>query len=105
MKENMISKIIKCIGIVTIALGSLAFLIIGANAENGGIVIGGIVGSFISGVMFIGFAEVINLLQQSVDKQNNILNKIKTEPQTTVEPKKDEPRTVLQDIESNLPNI
>lgn len=105
MQENIISKILAGIGIGTIGLGILAFLIIGTEAKSIAIFIGGIVGSFILGMMFIGFSEIIGLLQQNVDKQSKIIEKMNEKPKVVKEILKEETKTVLQDIESNLPKI
>ena len=105
MQENVIAKVLKGIGIGTIVIGVLAFIVIGSEAESIAIVIGGIVGSAISGMMFIGFSEIIDLLQQNVDKQSKIIEKLDEKPKVVKEIIKEEPKTVLQDIESNLPII
>ncbi len=62
--ENIILKILNVIGIATIAVGIICSLILGISADEITITIGGIIGSSISGMFFIGFSEVINLLQQ-----------------------------------------
>ncbi len=77
MKDNIISKIIKYIGIGIIVLGSISFLIAGIGAKNIVMVISGIAGSFISGMIFLGFSEIIKLLQQNVDKQKEPLDEEK----------------------------
>ena len=105
MSENIVAKVLKGIGICTIAIGALTFLIIGSEAESVVLVIGGIVGSVISGMTFIGFSEIIDLLQQNVDNQNKMIEKIDEKPKVVKEIIKEETKTVLQDIESNLPNI
>lgn len=69
MEENMISKILKYIGIGTIIIGVIASFIVGNSADEISITIGGIIGSVISSIIFIGFSEIINLLQQNVDNQ------------------------------------
>lgn len=105
-ETNIISKILKGIGIATTAIGALAALIVGANAENMAIVVGGIVGSVISGMIFIGFSEVINLLQQNVDNQATIIKSLKEKPTTVIkEVAPTAPVSELQDIETNLPKI
>lgn len=82
MADNMISKILKYIGIGTIIIGIIASFIVGNSAEEATITIEGIIGSVISGIIFIGFSEIINLLQQNVDNQEKIIRKLeeKTEP-------------------------
>ena len=63
----------------------------------------GAVASFISGICFIGFSEIISLLQKNINKQEEIIKSLKTNDIKTVV--KDSPKTTLQDIESNLPRI
>lgn len=82
MADNMISKILKYIGIGTIIIGIIASFIVGSSAEEASITIGGIIGSIISGMLFVGFSEIINLLQQNADNQEKIIRKLeeKTAP-------------------------
>lgn len=84
MADNMISKILKYIGIGTIIIGIIASFIVGSSAEEATITIGGIIGSVISGMLFVGFSEVINLLQQNVDNQEKIIRQFKEKPSTVV---------------------
>lgn len=76
MVDNMISKILKYIGIGTIIIGIIASFIVGNRVEDATITIGGIIGSVISGIIFIGFSEIINLLQQNADNQEKIIRKL-----------------------------
>lgn len=82
--ENTISKILKIIGIATIAVGILASLILSSSADEITIAIGGMIGSIISGMLFIGFSEVINLLQQNADNQEKIIRQLKEQPKTII---------------------
>lgn len=82
--ENTISKILKIIGIATIVIGIIASLILGNSADEISITIGGIVGSIISGMLFVGFSEVINLLQQNVDNQEKVLRFLKEQLKTII---------------------
>lgn len=83
--ENKIANILKSIGIITIFIGVVAGLIVGMTLsipEQGykyitephplrwvyGITL--IVSSFVSGMMFIGFGEIIRLLDR-IDKKTN----------------------------------
>lgn len=84
MADNMISKILKYIGIGTIIIGIIASFIVGNSAEESTITIGGIIGSVISGMLFVGFSEVINLLQQNVDNQEKVLKLLKEQPKTII---------------------
>ena len=102
MKKNGIAKILQIIGwaeivaafIITIAadvdeiLGMDFGLVIWASA-------------FITCMIFQGFAEIIDLLQQNSNKQSEILDYLKD--QAAKGPSA--PKTVIEDIESNLPQI
>lgn len=81
---NAISKILKIIGIATAVIGIIASLILGNSADEISITIGGIIGSIISGMLFVGFSEVINLLQQNVDNQEKVLKLLKEQPKATI---------------------
>lgn len=52
------------VGIGTIIVGVAVSLIIGGPINNIAIIIGGTIGSIISGIILIGFGEVISLLQK-----------------------------------------
>lgn len=72
--ENATGKVIRTIGQITIGLGAIASIIIWiavANAYNGalgfGAALGTLVGTFVSGMMFIGFSEIIFLLQENLN--------------------------------------
>lgn len=101
--ENKIGKTLHVIGIATIIVGIIGSLILSINLDSDfpiTLLVGGIA-SFISGMFFVGFGEIISLLQKNVDKQDSILNYIKNK--STDE--KIAPKTVLQDIEDNLPSM
>lgn len=75
--ENTTGKVIRTIGLITIGLGAIASIIIGiavADEYNGafgvGAALGTIVGTFVSGMMFIGFSEIIFLLQENLNANN-----------------------------------
>lgn len=74
MGNNTISKVLYFVVIGTIMVGVVASLIIGGPINNIAIIIGETIGSIISGIILIGFGEVISLLQQKVDNQNIIIN-------------------------------
>ena len=61
--------------------------------------------SWVSSFLLYGFGETIDLLQQNVDKQSTIINKLNEKPNIIKEVVKEEPKTMIQDIESNLPKI
>ena len=95
MSENGVAKALRIIGGITIVVGVLASLIMGAEVKNAGIVIGGIVGSVISGIMFFGFSEIIDLLQQNVDQQRKIIDKLDKQLEVVKDIAKEEPKTAL----------
>lgn len=102
MVENKVAKILRIIGIVEAVCGFIVGLYISAAGGDfgwAGIVV--MLSSFITCMLFIGFGEIINLLQKNVDKQDTILSYLNEKP---VE-EESAPKTVLQDIESNLPNM
>lgn len=101
---NKMAVILKSIGGIVIGFGCLAFLVIGSNIDNAAIIIGGIVGSVVSGISFIGFGEVVNLLQQNIDVQNQIIIKL-SENHPNIAEQNHTPSSVLQDIEANLPKM
>lgn len=102
MTENTIAKTLRIIGIVEVVCGIILGFIILANGDDFGWVgIAVMITSFITCMIFVGFAEIINLLQKNVDKQNALLAFLKEQPTTD----KVAPKSVLQDIESNLPEM
>ena len=101
MTENTTAKILKGIGIAEMIICFIGGVIIGSETTNELIPITIILSGIISGTMFIGFGEIINLLQQNANKQDNILQYLKDK---SVE-EKNASKTVLQDIEDNLPNM
>lgn len=64
MENNIISKVLYFVGIGTIMVGVVASLIIGGPINNIAIIIGKTIASIISGIILIGFGEVISLLQK-----------------------------------------
>ncbi len=76
MKENGVGKTLRIIGILVAVCGILVGAYLYATSENLLLIsIAVVIGSFISGMLFIGFAEVIFLLQDSVNVQEKILSK------------------------------
>lgn len=102
MKENGIAKTLQIIGWAEMVA---AFIInIAADVDeilgmDFGLVIW--VSAFITCMIFQGFAEIIDLLQQNSNKQSEILDYLKD--QAAKGPSA--PKTVIEDIESNLPNL
>lgn len=101
MKKNTTATVLKGIGIAVMILCVIGAIIVGSETSNELIPIVFIASGVISGVTFIGFGEIINLLQKNVDKQNEILGYMKNKKND----EKSAPKTVLQDIEDNLPNM
>lgn len=89
MTVNVTSKIIRIIGLISIIGGVISLLILGGiftikvgtyythEEYNWYIAIIGSVSSFVEGIIFLGFAEIINLLQANCDKQAEIIREIK----------------------------
>lgn len=75
--ENATGKVIRTIGQIIIGLGAIASIIIWIAVDyayNGafgfGAALGTFVGTFVSGMMFIGFSEIIFLLQENLNANN-----------------------------------
>lgn len=83
MTDNKISKALKILGSIMIAIGIISFIIlvvVDVKLMTAGIA--GMISGVISGIVFLGFSEVISLLQQNVDTQKKILSEIKKQPET-----------------------
>ncbi len=76
MIHNIYAIIIKIIGIVTIIVGLLTSLILGTAIDQIIISVAGSVSSFIVGVVFVGFGEIIELLQANYDTARQTQKKI-----------------------------
>ena len=77
--ENNTGKTLHGIGIATIIVGSISSLILSINIDIDFpviLIVGGLA-SFITGMCFIGFAEIISLLQANINKQDEIIKHIK----------------------------
>lgn len=99
--ENKISKTLNIIGIMTIAIGIFGSLILSIKLDSDVpiiFIVGGIA-SFVAGMFFIGLSEIISLIQKNVDKQNEILEYVKNKKTENA------PKSVIQDIEDNLPKL
>lgn len=105
MTENSVAKTIRTIGIIEGICGVIAgVIVLTAGDYFVAIGIGVAVTSFITCMLLVGFAEVITLLQKNVDKQEEIIKNLSTKPEIVSEQKTTH-KTILQDIESNLPRI
>lgn len=102
MKTNGVATVLKVIGWVIGLAGCLTgFIIFGLSSEVRVFGISFMIASFISCMLFIGFAEVISLLQANLVKQEDIY-KVLTSKERSNKSNVDD---VIQDIENNLPNI
>lgn len=100
MRENKIAMAIQIIGWGEIVSGALLGLILLCNKQPiYGIVL--IVAGIITGSLLLGFAEIIYLLEENVNKQKEMANYLNTD----VIKGKNEPTRMLQDIESSLPKM
>jgi uncharacterized membrane protein YkgB len=100
--ENGVAKTLRIIGVVEIICGIILGIII-ASVDEDFIFVGVIITivSFITCMMFVGFAEIIKLLQKNADKQDAILSFLREKPVK----ESSAPKSVIQDIESNLPEM
>lgn len=102
MKENGIAKALQIIGIIVVVCGViLGFITLTGGEEFSWLGIVEIIAGFITCMVFMGFAEIIDLLQKNSDKQDALLTFLKEEPEKNNTAQK----FVLQDIESNLPEM
>ena len=94
--ENKTSKKLKVIGVLTIIFGIIGSLICGAafpsityeysyyrgydiqETYNWGLVLICAISSFISGLCFIGFSEIIALLQKNVNHQQMMIGRLQS---------------------------
>ncbi len=105
MSENKVGKTLHIIGVATIIIGVIGSFILSVNLDTDFpiILIVGAISSFITGMCFVGFSEIIALLQNNANQQKEIISIIKSKPMDNAG--KNSPKTVLQEIESNLPQI
>ena len=79
--ENTVARVFKYIGYALTGVGALLSIIMGAVSESFSLAIGGIIGSIISGSVFIGLSEIIALLEKSVNNQKFIIDSLKEYPE------------------------
>ena len=72
MSKNGVAKILSRIGILIIVIGAFLFVFWGVMTRNIVFGIGAAIGIGITGIMLIGFAEIIDLLQECLKRQNEI---------------------------------
>ena len=75
--KNTKAMILQLIGIILIILGMSVSLIAGISMKNYLVSVGGAASSFIVGMMFVGFAEIINILHINTENQQKLYNAIK----------------------------
>lgn len=75
MKENRVAQALQVIGCAIIAIGALGSVFIAAE-WSGIIGFASFLGCVFQGVLFIGFAEVIDLLEKNVNNSAKIISKV-----------------------------
>lgn len=102
MKENGIAKTLQIIGWVEMFAALIVTIFIDTEdlfgVDHGRTIW---VSAFITCMIFQGFAEIIDLLYKNGKKQDTIIDLLKDRSAKD----NNTPRTVLQDIESNLPEM
>lgn len=73
MKENTVSKVIRGFGLFFIIAGILAAMIVGIAAESWTLLLVVLFCCVLSGIVLIGFAEIIRLLQLNVYKTEKLI--------------------------------
>lgn len=63
-KQNSVAKVLRIIGIAVMIGGFILATIEGPGESNGGMTLSALFSSFVTGMLFIGFSEVIALLQK-----------------------------------------
>lgn len=102
MKENRIAKTLQIIGWIEIFAALIVTIFVDTKEMFGvelGVAI--LVSAFITCMIFQGFAEMIDLLYKNGKKQDEIIQLLKDRSIKENNP----PKTILQDIESNLPKL
>ena len=72
MKKNTVASIINMAGVIEIIVGALAWFVMLCDGVAGSwiwLIVGAV-----SGMLFVGFAEIIDLLQGNLDKQDELLS-------------------------------
>ena len=104
--QNKIASILFGIGVATIGIGVIGSLFLGFTVTeyygfNFGVFLAGSVASLVSGMIHIGFAEIINLLQQSVEAQKEVA--LLTDVRNTTG--KNASTRIVDNIEAELPKL
>jgi len=74
--ENKVSRVLKVIAIVVFIIGFISGLVIWANATNFIVLIVMWASSFVAGMLFLGLAEIIKLLQEISPIQKEIVKEV-----------------------------
>lgn len=102
MNENSVAKFLRIVGIIEAVCGFLlAFILIADDGDLFPVGVAIIIVALVNCLIFVAFGEVISLLQKNVNKQDEVLNYLKAKALK----ENATPKTVLQDIESNLPEM
>ena len=104
--KNKIASILFGIGVATIGFGFIGSIYLGSEYSgfygfDFTLFVAGTVASLVSGMIHIGFAEIINLLQQSVDAQKDVA--LLTDVRNTAG--KGTSVRVVDNIEAELPKL
>lgn len=100
MESNSIGQALKYLGILEAICGAI-WAIFELSEGNGLIAVIIFLSSAITCLMFLGFSEIINLLQKNVGYQEMIFNQLQTNHLEL--PSK--AKNIVEDIEANLPEI
>ncbi len=107
MSENAVAKTLRVIGVVIVICGIiLGTIVMVENVFLLGLAI--MISSFITCMLFVGFGEIIELLQNIFEKQDRAIaaiNAIKLTAPAPVTQNKKPAKSELQDIEANLPTL
>ncbi len=96
MTDNIYAKIFRLFGFGIIVFGIIGSFIFGSIFEidipyssydeyNWTLAVAGAISSIIIGLIFVGFGEIVDLLQANYDKQYDILKEIKIIAKNTTE--------------------
>lgn len=68
--DNTVGKILQILGFVVIGIGIILAFILAAETDSIGMALSPLFTSFVGGMVLIGFAEIIRLLERVVQKVN-----------------------------------
>lgn len=100
MEENPVSSLLRGIGWTAIIIGVLGSVVLGAATKSFLLFVYTLIGCGLTGVLLIGFSEVISLLQQNYNTQEKILMALKAnKPDKRNAPERTD--TALEEIAPN----